>query len=163
MTSEASCEGGCTCRAVRYRMSGRPLFVHCCHCRWCQRETGASFALNAMIETDRVQLLGEAPERVTTPSASGKGQGIARCPRCRVAVWSHYAGAGDAVAFVRVGTLDEPDRFPPDIHIFTSSKQPWVVLPAGTPAVPEYYDRRSHWPADSLERAQALRARRAAG
>ena len=123
--------GGCTCRAVRYRMETRPLFVHCCHCRWCQRETGASFALNAMIEADRVTLLAGAPELVDTPSESGRGQKIARCPKCRIAVWSHYAGAGPSVCFVRVGTLDQPDHLPPDIHIFTASKQPWVVLAAG--------------------------------
>ncbi len=149
-------EGGCTCRAVRYRMQGRPLFVHCCHCRWCQRETGASFALNAMIESDRVQLLQGEPEVVVTPSNSGKGQKIVRCPKCRIAVWSHYAGAGDKVSFVRVGTIDEPDRLPPDVHIFTASKQPWVVLPAGTPAVAEYYDSKKLWPAESLERRRAL-------
>lgn len=87
-------EGGCDCRAVRYRMESAPLFVHCCHCRWCQRESGSAFALNAMIEADRVTSLGIAPELVNTPSASGQGQVIARCPACRVAVWSHYAGAG---------------------------------------------------------------------
>ena len=118
---------------VRYRMTSAPLFVHCCHCRWCQRETGTAFALNAMIEADRVSLLQGEPEVVDTPSNSGQGQKIARCPKCRVAVWSNYAGAGDAVRFVRVGTLDEPDRVPPDIHIFTSSKQPWVVLAAQHP------------------------------
>jgi hypothetical protein len=152
-------EGGCTCRAVRYRMTSAPIFVHCCHCRWCQRETGASFALNAMIEADRVELLQGIPEVINTPSNSGKGQKIARCPVCRIALWSNYAGAGDAVRFVRVGTLDEPDRLPPDIHIFTSSKQPWVVLPPGMPAVAEYYDREKHWPAASLERRRALLAR----
>ena len=103
-------DGRCTCGDVRYRLTSAPLFVHCCHCTWCQRESGASFALNAMIETDRVVLLQGSPEFVDTPSASGKGQKIARCPRCRVALWSHYAGAGDAVAFVRVGTLEEPGR-----------------------------------------------------
>lgn len=149
-------EGGCTCRAVRYRMTSEPLFVHCCHCRWCQRETGASFALNAMIETDRVVLLGGELEVVNTPSNSGKGQKIARCPVCRIALWSNYAGAGDAVRFVRVGTLDEPDRLPPDIHIFTSSKQPWVVLPPGIPAVLEFYERARYWPAASLERYRSL-------
>ena len=151
-------EGGCTCREVRYRMMTPPLFVHCCHCRWCQRETGASFALNAMIEADRVELLKGDVEVINTPSNSGKGQKIARCPRCRIAVWSNYSGAGDAVRFVRVGTLDEPDRLPPDIHIFTSSKQPWVVQPPATPAVPEYYDRKEHWPKESLERRKALLA-----
>lgn len=150
-------EGGCTCRAVRYAMTSAPLFVHCCHCRWCQRESGASFALNAMIEADRVVLLKGEPEIVHTPSQSGKGQKIVRCPTCRIALWSNYAGAGDKVRFVRVGTLDDPDRLPPDIHIFTASKQPWVVLPPDVPAVPEYYDLDHHWPEASLQRRQALR------
>ena len=107
-------EGGCTCRAVRYRMTARPLIVHCCHCRWCQRESGAAFALNAMIEASSVVLTAGQPEIVPTPSNSGKGQKVSRCPVCRIAVWSNYAGAGEAFHFVRVGTLDEPDRLPPD-------------------------------------------------
>ena len=148
-------DGHCTCGAIRYRMASRPMFVHCCHCRWCQRETGASFALNAMIETDRLVLLQGVPEMVDTPSNSGRGQKIARCPTCRVALWSHYAGAGDKIAFVRVGTLEAPDRLPPDIHIFTASKQPWVVTPLGVPAVPAYYDRNEHWPEESLARRRA--------
>jgi hypothetical protein len=152
-------EGSCTCREVSYRMESAPLFVHCCHCRWCQRETGASFALNALIEADRVVLLAGEPEVVMTPTNSGKGQKISRCPKCRIALWSNYAGAGDTIRFVRVGTLGDPDRLPPDIHIFTSSKQPWVVLSPGTPAVPEYYDRAKYWPDSSLERRRALLAR----
>jgi len=156
-SGETTLTGGCTCGAVRYRMYSRPLFVHCCHCRWCQRETGAAFALNAMIEADRVVLLQGKPQTVPTPSNSGRGQKIVRCPDCRIALWSHYAGAGDAVCFIRVGTLDEPGRLPPDIHIFTSSKQPWVVLPPETPAVEEYYDRKAYWPDDSLARYRALR------
>src|SRR6266568_914793 len=140
-----SFEGACTCGAVRYRMTTGPLFVHCCHCRWCQRETGASFALNALIEADRVPVLKGVPEVVNTPSNSGKGQKISRCPQCRIALWSNYAGAGDVVRFVRVGTLDEPDRLPPDIHIYTSSKQPWFTLPMGAKAVAEFYDLESTW------------------
>lgn len=149
-------DGGCDCRTVRYRMHTAPLFVHCCHCRWCQRESGASFALNALIESDRVTLLAREPELVHTPSESGYGQDIARCPKCRIAVWSHYAGAGPLVKFVRVGTLDEPDRLPPDIHIFTASKQPWVVIPPGAKAVPEYYDLKEHGPPESLARRAVL-------
>lgn len=151
-------DGGCDCGQVRYRMTSVPLFVHCCHCRWCQRETGSAFALNAMIESARVQLLAGKPELVQTPSNSGRGQKIARCPACRIALWSHYAGGGDVVSFVRVGTLDDPDRFPPDIHIFTASKQPWVVIPPGSRAVPEYYDREREWPRESLERRKAFAA-----
>ena len=151
----ASFEGRCTCGRVRYRMASAPLIVHCCHCRWCQRETGTAFALNAMIETGRLTLLAGEPERVLTPSNSGKGQAILRCPECRVATWSHYAGAGEALAFVRVGTLDEPDRLPPDVHIFTATKQPWVRLPAGIPAFDAYYRRSEVWPPESLKRLRS--------
>ena len=94
-----------------------------------------------MIEANRVVNLGIEPEVVHTPSDSGLGQKIARCPSCKVAVWSHYAGSGPITKFVRVGTLNQPDLLPPDVHIFTASKQPWVVLPEGAPAFEEYYDR----------------------
>ncbi len=156
-TDSLTLEGGCACSAVRYRMTGRPLVVHCCHCRWCQRETGSAFALNAMIEADRVLLVRGALEMVLTPSESGRGQKIWRCLDCRVAVWSNYSGAGDKVRFVRVGTLDNPDALPPDIHIYTVSKQPWVVIPEGARSMPEYYDPHEVWSADSRARWKALK------
>jgi hypothetical protein len=150
-------EGGCTCRAVRYRLTRTPMIVHCCHCHWCQRETGSAFATNAMIESSELKLLCGTPEYVPTPSASGKGQSIARCPACRIALWSHYAGLGAAVSFVRVGTLDEAGRLPPDVHIFTDSKQPWVVLPAGARVFGQYYKSGEVWSRESLARREALR------
>ncbi len=152
-----SAEGGCSCRAVRYRLTARPLFVHCCHCRWCQRESGAAFALNALIETDRVELLAGKTVGVDTPTESGRGQQIHRCPKCYVTLWSHYSGAGAAAAFVRVGTLDEPDLVPPDIHIYTASKQPWLQLAHDVPAVKGYYKMSEYWPQESLERMRAAR------
>lgn len=155
-TSHFSNEGGCNCKYIRYRMEAKPLFVHCCHCRWCQRESGASFALNAMIESDFVVNLGGEPDLINTPSNSGLGQLIARCPKCKIAVWSHYSGVGPIVKFVRVGTLDSPDAYPPDIHIFTQSKQPWVKIPNDVTAVSEYYDRDAFWPSDSLKRREAI-------
>jgi hypothetical protein len=112
-----------------------------------------------MIESDRVVNLASEPELIRTPSASGLGQDIARCATCRIGVWSHYAGAGPLVKFVRVGTLDTPDVAPPEIHIFTQSKQPWVVIPPGIPSVPEYYDRKRHWPSESLARWAAIEPR----
>ena len=154
-------EGGCTCRHVRYRLSSKPMFVNCCHCRWCQRQSGTAFALNAMIEADRVELLEGEVETILTPSASGKGQKIARCPKCRIAVWSNYVAAGDAIRFVRVGSLDEPDRVPPDVHIHTVSKQPWVVLPENVPVFTASYDSATLWPAESLKRRAALMAAKA--
>ena len=152
-------DGRCACGAVRYRMTERPLFVHACHCTWCQRESGSAFALNALIETDLVERLAGEVEEVATPSNSGKGQIIARCPTCKVALWSHYAGAGRRACFVRVGTLEAPGDCPPDIHIFTSTKLPWLTLGTLVPVVPEYYDRKVMWPAWALERSAAALAR----
>jgi hypothetical protein len=150
------CEGGCTCGAVRYRLRDAPMFVHCCHCTSCQTETGSAFVLNALIESDRVETLAGAPEPVMTPSESGRGQNVWRCPDCRVAMWSNYGGAADILRFVRIGTLDDPGALPPDVHIYTRSKLPWVMLPEDTPAFEAYYDSKSLWPAASLERRKAL-------
>jgi len=159
-------EGGCDCGLIRYRMETAPLIVHCCHCRWCQRETGTAFALNALIEAERVVHLKSEPEIIATPSQSGRGQKIARCPSCRLAVWSYYGGAGPIIRFIRVGTLDTPEVLRPDIHIFTASRQPWVVLPEGVPAVPEFYEIERCWTPESLGRREVflprLRAYRAA-
>lgn len=150
-------EGRCTCGEVRYRLAERPFAVHCCHCRDCQRETGSGFAINALIERDRLELLSGSPESVQTPSASGKGQDVRRCPICSVALWSHYAGAGEAIAFVRAGTLDDAAAIRPDVHIYTRSKLPWVRIPEGVPAVEEYYSPKQLWPAESQARFKATR------
>ena len=147
-------EGGCTCAQVRYTLLQAPMIVHCCHCTWCQRETGSSFALNALVEAAAVQLMRGTPKLVNTPSNSGYGQEIMRCPSCEVALWSHYSAARRAVSFVRIGTLDHPGLFPPDIHIFTAAKQPWIELNDSIPSVDGYYRRSEVWPAASMERYQ---------
>ena len=152
-------DGRCTCSQIRYRMIDEPMAVHCCHCTWCQRETGSAFVINALIETENVEVLGGEPVTIDTPSNSGKGQKIVRCPTCHVALYSHYAGMGEVLSFVRVGTLDEAARFAPDVHIFTSSKQPWVVLPPDVPAFAEYYKASEVWTPESLDRRARLLAR----
>ena len=151
-------EGACACRQVSYRLTSDPLFVHACHCKHCQCQSGSAFVLNALIETDRIDLLSGKTTEIMTPTASGKGQRIIRCSACQTAVWSHYAYGklDDAIAFVRVGTLAEPSRVPPDLHIFTESKQSWLSLPAGTAAVPQFYRASEHWSPESIERRTAL-------
>jgi len=148
-------DGGCTCGSVRYRMTSRPIYSHCCHCTWCQRESGSAFALNAMIEADRLEILSGQPDSVIIPSESGNGQKVTRCPTCLAALWSNYAGADDAIHFVKVGTLDDPAKVPPDIHIYTASKQPWLELPRDALVYPEYYAREDIWPQKSLDRRAA--------
>ena len=158
MSDESVPEGGCTCGAVRYRLKARPIIVHCCHCTWCQRETGSAFAVNAVIEATQVELTKGKPERTVLPSASGKGQAVWRCANCGVTVWSNYPQAGPNIHFIRVGTLDKPSRIQPDIHIYTSSKQPWVILPEGIPAVAEFYNSAEVWSVESAARFKTARA-----
>jgi hypothetical protein len=148
-------EGGCACGALRYRLASPPMFVHCCHCRDCQRQTGSAFVLNALIEADRVELLSGDTEMVTVPTDSGRPQKISRCASCKTAVWSVYGGF-DKLRFVRVGTLDDPAALPPNVHIYVRSKLPWVTLPGGVAAFDAYYDSKTLWPRESLERRQAI-------
>jgi len=153
-------DGSCACGHVRYRVESRPLIVHCCHCSWCQRQNGSAFAVNALVEADRVRILQGDVVAVDVPSPSGAGQRIARCPNCQVAVWSYYlvlsGGIGELVRFIRVGTLDDPGALPPDVHIFTSSKLPWVELPGDRPAFDDFYVIEEVWSEDSFARRTAL-------
>lgn len=179
-------EGGCACGYVRYRLEARPLIIHCCHCTSCQRETGTAFALNAIIESNLVTRLPPAPpsvpasrtqpakpagppltrpgedaadvESITTPSESGKGQRIVRCPMCRVAVWSHYGGAGSLPrTFVRVGTLDEAWKVQPDVHIYTRSRRMFFKLDGSIPEFEGYYPSKAGvWSPESLIRWEKL-------
>jgi hypothetical protein len=149
-------EGGCACGAVRYRLTSEPLFVHCCHCLNCQRQTGSAFVINLLIEADRFELLAGEPRPIDVPRDDGSEQRIYRCPDCQTAIFSEYGNP--KVRFVRGGTLDEPSSVTPDVHIYVRSKVSWLTLPDSGPAFEGYYDMKSLWPEASLERAAALRA-----
>jgi hypothetical protein len=148
-------DGTCACGQLRYRMWSAPMFVHCCHCKDCQRQTGSAFVLNALIETDRFELQSGTPTPHTMPTDSGRPHAVFRCPDCGTAVWSEYGGL-KTLRFVRVGTLDDPSVLLPDVHIYTRSKLPWITLPEGVPAFEAYYDSRKLWPAASLERRKVV-------
>jgi hypothetical protein len=147
-------EGGCFCGAVRYELTSNPMFVNCCHCHDCQRQTGTAFVINAIIEADRVKLTKGRPQPVLMSTDSGGPHDIYRCSKCQTALWSDYGRR--PFRFVRVGTLDNPARIPPDAHIFVRSKLPWVGLPQGTPAFKVYYETKKLWPKDSLARRQKV-------
>lgn len=148
-------DGGCACGTIRYRLAMPPMFVHCCHCQDCQRQTGSAFVLNALTETDRIELLHGNPEPVVVPTDSGRVHDIYRCPVCRIALWSDY-GKRPNLRFLRVGTLDKAAMIEPDVHIFTRSKLPWVRLPDTARAFEIYYDMKKEWPPESLRRREAI-------
>ncbi|MFY0690368.1 MAG: GFA family protein [Paracoccaceae bacterium] len=154
-------EGGCTCGHVRYQVVTEPLIVHGCHCRGCQKNSGSAFAINALFEADRVELLSGTVEDITVPTPSGTGQDITRCAKCRVAVWSNYnmGGLRKNIRFIRVGTLDDPDQFPPDVHIYAASKQPWVILPKRDRRFEAFYRFAETWSPASLKRLAKIEER----
>jgi len=148
-------DGGCACGKVRYRVTASPLFVNCCHCLRCQRETGSAFVLNALIETEHLDFAGAALVAVGVPTDSGQSHRIFRCESCGTAVCSEYGGV-EKLRFVRVGTLDAPHALSPGAHIHTRSKVPWITLPADVPAFERSYDSKTLWPAESLKRRAAI-------
>ncbi|SDM09829.1 GFA family protein [Aliiruegeria lutimaris] len=152
------CEGGCTCGHVRYQVEADPLIVHGCHCRGCQKNSGSAFAINALFEAERVRLVSGTTEVISVPTPSGTGQDITRCSKCKVAVWSNYnmGGLRNHIRFVRVGTLDDPDRHPPDVHTYTCSKQSWVILPESDRRVDRFYKFAETWSPDSLMRLAVI-------
>ena len=148
-------DGQCACGALTYCMKTKPIVVHCCHCSECQRQTGSAFVLNAIIETDRVTFDGPVTE-MTLPTPSGNGQVITRCKECGVAVFSNYLSRQGKLRYIRVGTLDQPDKCPPDVHIFTSSKLPWLGLNSGVPVFEGFYRFEDVLPNASMSRWNAL-------
>lgn len=156
-----ACEGSCACGYVRYNIESKPLITHCCHCRYCQRQTGSAFAINALVDATQVQILSGTVVEITTPSPSGRGQKITRCPKCDVALWSSYfmGGIKDLIRFIRVGTLDNPDQFPPDVHIYTISKQPWVTLALDALMYDKFYDFEQTWTSENNTLRKSLLAR----
>lgn len=148
-------EGGCACGAVRYRLKSGPMFVHCCHCGDCQRQVGSAFVINALIETDRVDVLQGETTCFTMPTDSGRPHDVYRCSVCGTTMWSDY-GRRKVLTFLRATTLDDRGALPPDVHIFTRSKLPWVRLPDDARVFEVYYDTQKEWPAESLARRDAL-------
>lgn len=147
--------GRCGCGAVTYRMASKPMLVHCCCCSECQTQTGSAFAINAIIEADRVTCEGPVTEH-HLPTPSGKGQITTRCATCGVAVFSNYLVREGKLRYIRVGTLDDPSECPPDVQIFTSSLPNWAMLDPSVPSYEKFYDFKDVWPEPAWARWQAL-------
>lgn len=150
-------QGSCACKKVQYSLNKKPIVVHCCHCRFCQRMSGSAFGLNAMIEADLVQLRGEEElERIPTPSTHPKGQIWARCKFCKVSIWSEHPELGKRIRIINAGTLDQAEALSPDVHCRTESKHPWITIPKGAHSYEQDYDSDVVWSDDAKNRIKAV-------
>jgi len=118
--------GGCLCGTVRYRAKGEPINERICHCRLCQKAIGAAFNARVLFAVEAVAIDGPAGWAKSSPDLE---RGF--CPGCGTTMFSRRAGAG--IIGITTGSLDDPSVFRPQIHIWTASKQPWVVIDDGLP------------------------------
>jgi len=156
-------EGGCGCGAVRYRVTGEPIFVNNCHCTLCQHQTGSTSVVNAFIEGDAVTLLSGTLTEHEVKGGSGGPHIICRCSECGSALWSFYPRLGRLGLGFRAGTLDDPGSVRPDAVIFAADAMPWVAHPADIPVFERAYDFKELLPPERIERMFALMERRSAG
>lgn len=149
-------EGGCSCGRTRYKLTDTALIVHACHCKMCQVLTGSSHAVNVLIEAANVQLLSGETFDHLADTPSGHGQVITRCATCSAAIWSvyrHFARrSGCSVRFVRAGTLDHPEDYPPDVHIYTETRLQCAAQAEGKPEFRKFYRLQDVWSEPSLRR-----------
>jgi hypothetical protein len=149
-------EGGCACGSCRYELHGTPMIVHACHCTDCRRLSGAPFLVNIWTEADNVVLTsGKVRSVMLRGGESGQPCEAWHCADCGTQLWSRYHASPGDCRWVRVGTLDEPAQFAPDVHIWTRSKMPWVDIPKDTPSFETFYDVKSFWPPETLQRLRA--------
>jgi hypothetical protein len=145
--------GGCGCGAVRYQLSGPPLFTHVCHCSECQRRTGSAFGLTMMIQRTQLEIIQGELKGISVNTDSGTLKTSYFCPACGVHIWNERDRDSSIYAF-RPGTLDNASGIVVGAHVWTCSKQAWVKLDPAIPAFKKMYDRGEVWPPTSLDRVR---------
>lgn len=122
--------GGCLCGACGYTTNAEPINVRACHCRLCQKATGAPFYARVMVPLDAVTITGPVGWH---HSSAELRRGF--CTQCGTTLFSERA-ATNSIGLT-MGSLDEPGRFAPSAHIWVSARQPWVPLPDDVPCYAE--------------------------
>lgn len=128
-------EGGCNCGAVRYRLNGEPITAAVCHCANCRRQSGSAFSVNIVVAGEAMQLSGDLTTYEDHDTESGQPVLRQFCATCGSPIRSITA-ASPQMAIVKAGTTDDPGRFTPAIHVWTSTALPWVEIPANLPQFP---------------------------
>ena len=122
-------EGGCQCGAVRYRITDAPLAVYNCHCRDCQRSSGATHSMSLPILRERVELICGEMDHFDKAADSGRVVRMLGCAACGTKIWNEPQ-ASPAMLVVKPGTLDDMSWAVPIGNIWTARKAPWVEIDA---------------------------------
>lgn len=120
-------EGGCQCGAVRYRITARPLGVYKCHCRDCQRSSGAGYSMSMPTLREHFEHLSGEVAAFDKAANSGRVVRMLGCAICGTKLWNEPLSSS-AIVVVKPGTLDDPRWAVPVGNIWTNSALPWVRI-----------------------------------
>ena len=149
--------GRCSCGEVIYSIFDIPIFTHACHCSLCQRYTASAFVVHSAIETNNFSLVSGKLIDTPGPSGSGSMHRVYRCNTCFDQIYSHYNFVeNNGVLILKTTTLDNPNIFPPQAHIFLKNKLDWVKIDQDTPKFKGMYKREDVYSRESLKRRRLV-------
>tara|TARA_B100000579_G_scaffold278075_1_gene230015 strand:- start:122 stop:604 length:483 start_codon:yes stop_codon:yes gene_type:complete len=150
MENNEKLKGGCICGQVKYYITEKPLFTQACHCKDCKVLTGSSYVVNSSVLENTLFVEGEVS---STELKAGSGASCKTyfCNKCGAYVYADYDSAFKRLT-LRTKTLNNPENFPPQVHIFTKDKDPWLNLSKDVTCFEEMYDPKKIWPEESLKR-----------
>ena len=150
-----SLEGRCICGQVKYKLTEKPLFTQACHCKDCKILTGSSYVVNSSVIENTLFIEGEITSSVELKGGSGAPCKVYFCAKCGTYMYTDYSSAVGRLN-VRTKTLNDSNQFPPQVHIFTKDKDPWLNLKDNVICFEKMYDPKNTWPKESLERYKAF-------
>ena len=126
--------GGCLCGSVRYESEAEAVLTTVCHCRDFQKQTSSAFSVLVVLPKGSLRIEGRALASVETVGED-TGLPITRrfCPECGSGIMSEVTATPD-LEWLKAGTLDDPSWLRPQMHMWTSSAQPWVSIDDAIPA-----------------------------
>ena len=146
-------KGNCICGEVKYKITEKPLFTQACHCKDCKVLTGSSYVVNTSILDNSFFLVEGKMSSINLTAGSGKPCKVFFCNSCGVFVYADYDTAVGRLT-VRTKTLEDANKFPPEAHIFTKDKDPWIEITDKEICFDIMYDRDKTWPKESLKRLE---------
>ena len=150
MENNEKLKGGCICGQVKYYITEKPLFTQACHCKDCKVLTGSSYVVNSSVLENTLIVEGEVSS-TELKAGSGASYKTYFCTKCGNYVYADYDSAVGRLT-VRTKTLDNSEKFPPQVHIFTKDKDPWLNLSEDVICFKEMYDQKKTWPEESLNK-----------